>query len=78
MPQLYWGDPDDAFARWDADQAEYESKCPVCDYCDEAITDETYTVIEWGFRAAIFHNSCASDLVHIQYTSDYIREREEM
>lgn len=76
MMRLYWGDPDDALALKESDDAAYEKKCPVCDYCGEPITDETYLEIMVGLRLRRYHEDCV-EISH-QSVSDYIRDREEM
>lgn len=76
--KLYWGDPDDALARMESDQEAFEKECPICDYCGDAITDGTYTEIEWGVRLGRYHNECAGDFIHIQSVDDYIRDRRAM
>lgn len=68
--RLYWGDPDSAFARWDADQAYYESKCPTCDCCGEKITSETFKVTTISGHKYRFHDDC----LDTEYTDDYIEE----
>lgn len=44
MSAQYYGDPSEAYYRWDADQAEaqerFEKTCPICQLCGEPITDE--------------------------------------
>lgn len=44
MSGAYWGDPGDAYYRWDADQAEAERKLkrisPLCQLCGEPILDD--------------------------------------
>ena len=44
MSAQYYGDPSEAYYRWDADQAEaqerFEKACPICQLCGEPITDE--------------------------------------
>ncbi len=76
MRQLYWGDPEDALALKEADDAAYEKKCPICDYCGDRITDETYLEVMVGLKLRRYHEDCV--MVSRQSVSDYIRAREEM
>ena len=76
MRQLYWGDPEDALALKEADDAAYEKKCPICDYCGNRITDETYLEVMVGLKLKRYHEDCIE--INRQHTSDYIRSREEM
>lgn len=76
MRRLYWGDPDDAFNQWDADQEAYEKKCPICNYCGNRITDETYLEVMVGLKLRRYHEDCV--MISRQSVSDYIRAREEM
>ena len=76
MRQYYWGDPDDALALKEADDAAYEKKCPICDYCGNRITDETYLEVMVGLKLRRYHEDCV--MVSRQSVSDYIRAREEM
>lgn len=52
---MIWTDnPDRDFARWDAEQAEWESKCPECEICGNGITEETLIEVDGFF----FHEDC--------------------
>lgn len=75
---MWTADPVHDAAQYDLDRAAEEKECPVCDYCGEPITDETYTEIEWGVRLGRYHNECAGDFIHIQAVDEYIRNRREM
>ena len=61
----------DDFYRYDAEGADYESKCPICDGCGEHIVDETYTEVVYKGKILRFCKDCIST----QYTSDYIENR---
>ena len=70
-------DPVHDAAQRDLDQAEYEKKCPVCDWCEQPITDETFLQrINHKGRACHYHEDCAkewfSDEFKTLYTDDYI------
>lgn len=75
---MWTDDPVHDAAQYDLDVAAEEKECPVCEYCGEAITDETYMEIEWGVRLGRYHKDCSDDFIHIQYLSDYIRDRRAM
>lgn len=81
MTALYWGDPDDALALKESDDAARTRKCPICDWCDEPITDETYLQrIDHKGRTIRYHEDCAhewfNDNFSTLYTDDYIGESE--
>lgn len=65
-------EPLDDFRRHDADEADYEAKCPVCDSCGRPITDETYFEIS----GEILCEECMRDS-YLRHTDNYIKEREE-
>ena len=50
MSAQYYGDPSEAYYRWDADQAEaqerFERTCPICQLCGEPITDKYCYVLD--------------------------------
>lgn len=48
-------DPIEDFNRQDAEEAEYEKLCPVCDLCGEPITDDYYYMVS----GIVFHLGCA-------------------
>jgi len=48
-------DPIEDFNRHDAEEAEYEKLCPVCDLCGEPITDDYY----YEVGGIVFHLGCA-------------------
>ena len=75
--RLYHGvDPASDAAQRDLDIAAFERKCPICDWCDEPITDETFLERTDGNKPIVYHKSCAKeffeDLFVTRYTSDYI------
>ena len=94
MRQYYWGDPDDALALKEADDAAYEKKCPADEVvvvmpCDPYTGAGYFQVIAQMAEAV---QNGAADLVLMklrryhedcvmvsrQSVSDYIRAREEM
>lgn len=75
--RLYSPDPVHDAAQADLDAAAYEKKCPVCDYCDEPITDETFRQrIDTRGRIRHYCEACAlerfNDEYQQLYTDDYI------
>ncbi len=79
--RLYWGDPDDALRLKESDEAARESKCPVCDWCYEPITDETFRQrTDHNGRVHHYHEDCATewfeDNFSTVFTDDYIGESE--
>lgn len=48
-------DPIEDFNMHDAEEAEYEKLCPVCDVCGERITDDYY----YKVGGIVFHLDCA-------------------
>ena len=77
--RLYHGvDPASDAAQRDLDIAAHERKCPICDWCDEPITDETFLERTDGSKPIMYHHSCAKeffeDLFVTRFTSDYIGE----
>ena len=55
MATLRTNDPIADFNRHDAEEAEYEAMCPVCDICGEHITDDYY----YKIGNTVFHLDCA-------------------
>lgn len=55
-------DPVHDAAQRDLDQAAFERKCPVCDWCEQPITDETFRKrIDHKGRTRHYHNECAQE-----------------
>lgn len=63
----------DDFLRHDMEQADYESKCPVCDGCGDRITDGTFYEVEYKRKTLRICPGCITE----RYTRDYITEKEE-
>lgn len=63
----------DDFLRHDMEQADYESKCPVCDGCGDKITDGTYYEVQYKRKTLKICPDCITE----RLVSDYITEREE-
>lgn len=63
----------DDFLAYDMEQADYESKCPVCDSCGDRITNGTYYEVQYKRKRLRICPDCISE----QLVSDYITEREE-
>lgn len=63
----------DDFLRHDMEQADYESKCPVCDCCGDRITGGTYYEVQYRRKTLKVCPDCITE----QLVSDYITEREE-
>lgn len=72
MSRQYFGDPIDAFNEYMEEEAEYESKCPVCCECDCPITDDYYFEIDGYF----YCEDCLSN--HKKSVDEYVREQEEI
>lgn len=75
--RLYSPDPVHDAAQADLDAAAYEKKCPVCDWCEERITDETFRQrIDHKGRTLHYHEDCAREWFEQEfrqlYTDDYI------
>lgn len=51
---MWTSDPDRDFATWDAEQADFESRCPDCEYCGQKITSE-YLIEVDGYY---YHEDC--------------------
>lgn len=73
MSRQYFGDPDTAFSKWMTDDAEYESRCPVCCECGNHITDEFYFEIDGNF----YCEDCLRSN-HRKDVEGYVREQEEI
>ena len=55
-------DPVHDAAQRDLDIAAYEKKCPVCDWCEQSITDETFLQrIDHRGRTLHYHETCAHE-----------------
>lgn len=81
--RLYHGvDPASDAAQRDLDIAAYERKCPICDWCDEPITDETFLQrINHKKRKLNYHIKCAEKWFESEFeelfTDDYISSESE-
>lgn len=51
---IWTSDPERDFARYDAEQAEFESRCPECEHCGQPITDD-YLIEVDGYY---YHEGC--------------------
>ena len=51
---IWTDDPERDFTRWDAEQAEFEAKCPECEICGQTITDETVIEVDGYY----YHKKC--------------------
>lgn len=68
MARQYFGDPDDCFARYDADQHEELSYRPICCECGEPIQDEQFFI----FNGEFYCEHCLGN--HKHYTDDFVKE----
>ena len=75
---LSWSDDPVADAHaYNGELYEYEQKCPICDWCDQPITEETFMQrTDHKGRTINYHEDCAhewfKDNFLILYTDDYI------
>ena len=75
---MWWSDDPVADAdRHNGEVYEYEKKCPICDWCDEPITDETFRErTDHKGRKIRYHEHCALEWFEQEfltlYTDDYI------
>ena len=54
--------------RYEDEQAEYESKCPICAVCGERITDETFRRID----GECYHDACIETVDTDLYVEGYV------